>query len=132
MRMVLWKEGGQITRFSVVGALSVFTYYTLLYVLTEYASVWYVASAAVAFVGYYVVNFSLQKCWAFQNKSKVDIRRQLCQFTVMAVGNWLLNTSLLYVLVEYAQMWYMLAQGILTVIVSIVAYFVLRWIFRHN
>lgn len=126
------QESGQIVRFSIVGAVSVFTYYTLLYGLTEFVAMWYVLSALVAFVGYYLVNFLFQKFWAFRNKDKKYIKRQLAQFTVMAVGNWILNTFLLYVLVEYAHMWYMFAQAILTIVVSIIAYFALRYIFRHE
>jgi putative flippase GtrA len=132
MRTALSQEGGQVVRFSIVGAISVFTYYALLYGLTEFAAVWYILSALAAFVGYYIVNFLCQKFWAFQNKDKKYIKRQLAQFTIMAVGNWILNTFLLYVLVEYAHMWYMLAQGILTIVVSIIAYFALRYIFRRE
>lgn len=132
MRIAFLREGGQISRFSLVGVFSVTTYYALLYGLTEFAHVWYIASAVAAFVGYYVVSFTLQKFWAFRNRSKEHIRKQLAQFTLMAMGNWILNTSLLYVLVEFFHMWYLLAQGILTVVVSIIAYFALRWIFRHN
>lgn len=132
MQTVHLERGSQILRFSFVGALSVFTYYALLYGLTEFFRIWYIISAAVAFVGYYIVNFSLQKIWTFRNKSKRYIKRQLTQFTLMAIANWTLNTSLLYVLVEYGHMHYMLAQGILTIIVSIIAYFALRWIFRHD
>jgi putative flippase GtrA len=132
VRFSLFGEGAQISRFSLVGAFSVTTYYALFYGLTEYAHVWYIASAMVAFGGYYVVSFTLQKYWAFRNRSKERIRQQLAQFSLMAVGNWILNTSLLYVLVEYFGMWYLLAQGILTVVVSIIAYFALRWIFRHD
>lgn len=130
MRIFRSKEGAQITRFSLVGALSVLVYYGMLCTLTELLHVWYITSAFVAFLGYYIVNFSLQKCWAFQNKSKQYIKRQLTQFTAMAVGNWILNTTLLYLLVEYAHWHYLLAQGMLTIVVSIIAYFVLRWIFR--
>lgn len=132
MRIIRSQESTQVTRFSIVGGLSVFVYYFLLFGLTEFFSVWYILSAAVAFLGYYCINFSLQKFWAFQNKDKKYIRRELTQFTIMAIGNWILNTSLLYFLVEYAHMHYMLAQGILTIIVSIIAYFALRWIFRNE
>lgn len=132
MRFSLFEEKVQISRFSIVGIFSVTTYYGLFYGLTEYAHLWYIASALVAFCGYYIVSFSLQKYWAFRNRSQERIRQQLIQFSMMAIGNWILNTSLLYVLVEYFHMWYLLAQGILTVIVSIIAHFVLRWIFRHG
>lgn len=130
MQTALLQEGGQIVRFSVVGAFSVFTYYALLYGLTEFVGLWYILSAFAAFIGYYIENFLFQKFWAFRNKDRRYIKRQLVQFTLMAIGNWVLNTSLLYVLVEYAHMWYMLAQGILTIVVSIIAYFALRYIFH--
>ncbi len=126
------KESGQIIRFLTIGVLSVFTYYTLLYSLTEFVRLWYIWSAFGAFCGYCIVNFFFQKFWSFKNKDKKYIKRQLAEFTVMAIGNWVVNTSLLYVLVEYAHMWYMLAQGILTIVVSVVAYFALKYIFRHD
>ena len=127
--MKLRNEGWQMTRFCVIGGLSVFIYYSLLYGCTEFLSIWYILSAFVAFVGYYATNFSLQKFWAFRDKSTRYIKRQLIQFTIMAIGNWIINTSLLYVLVEYAGLWYMFAQAILTVVVSVIAYFALRYIF---
>lgn len=126
------QEGGQITRFFIVGSFSVFVYYALLYGLTEYAGIWYVISAAVAFVIYFAVNFASQKWWAFRNTDKRQLNRQLAQFTAMAVANWILNTSLLYLLVEYAGLWYMLAQAILTIVVSIIAYIGFRYIFRRH
>ncbi|MEK7547184.1 MAG: GtrA family protein [Patescibacteria group bacterium] len=132
MRQLTAYESGRITRFLVVGGISVFTYYTLLYGLTEFAGVWYVVSAAIAFVVYYGVNFSLQKFWTFKNKDRKYVNQQLLQYSIMSLGNWILNTSLLYVLVEYLNLWYMLAQVILTVVVSIIAYFGFRWIFRHR
>ena len=119
-------------RFAVAGAFSVFVYYALLYTCTELVGLWYVTSASVAFLGYYLTSFSLQKFWVFQNRNMGYVRRQLIQFTIMAIGNWIINTSLLYLLVEYTHMWYMYAQAILTVIVSIIAYFAMRWIFREQ
>lgn len=132
MRFSISKESGQISRFSIVGGVSVVTYYALLYGFTEFFGLWYIASALVAFGGYFATNFSLQKYWAFKNRSKKYINRQLFQFTMMAIGNWVLNTSLLYVFVEYGGLHYMLAQAILTILVSIIAYFCLRYIFRHR
>jgi len=132
VKTALLKESGQVARFSVVGALSIFVYYALLFGLTEFAAVWYMLSSLAAFAGYYSVNFLLQKFWAFQNKDKKRVGRQLVQFSFVAVGNWVLNVTLLYVLVEYAHMWYMLAQGILTIVVSIISYLALRCIFRRD
>jgi len=127
--MKLFNEGGQMARFCITGALSVFTYYAILIGATELFHVWYIASAFLAFLSYFVTNFTLQKIWAFRDKSIQYIKRQLIQFSIMAVCNWTINTTLLYVLVEYAGMWYVSAQMILTIVVSIIAYFCLRYIF---
>ena len=129
----LLQESGQIVRFLVVGSLSVFTYYAFLWSLTEYAGVWYVASAIVAFLVYYCVNFVSQKYWTFRNLDTKALNSQLVKFTLMASANWIINTSLLYVMVEYLHMWYMFAQAILTIVVSAIAYLCFKfWIFRSN
>ena len=75
MRSALVKESGRVGRFLVVGSLSVGTYYALLYGLTEFAGVWYIASAVIAFVGYYLVNFLSQKYWTFKNKNREALNR---------------------------------------------------------
>jgi putative flippase GtrA len=132
MHSFLTKESGQIGRFLVIGGLCVFTYYAFLIGLTEIFGFWYMASAIIAFAVYFTVHFTLQKFWVFKNKSKKYVRKQLFQYSVMAVGNWIINTSLLFVLVEYLGLWYVLAQIILTVIVSVIAYFGFRYIFRSH
>src|SRR3989344_8012958 len=98
MRPALREEGGRVGRFLIVGSLSVVTYYALLWGLTEFAGVWYIASAVVAFIGYYFVNFLSQKYWTFKNKDKNALNRQLVQYTLMAIANWIINNSLLYFL----------------------------------
>ncbi|MDO8451806.1 MAG: GtrA family protein [bacterium] len=132
MRPALVEESGRIGRFAVVGSLSIAVYYALLWGLTEFAGVWYIASAIVAFIGYYFVNFLSQKYWTFKNKDRKTLNRQLVQYTLMAVANWVINTVLLYVLVEYLHLFYLLAQAILTVLVSVIAYFGFRYIFRSK
>lgn len=126
------KESGQMVRFGVAGAVCVGTYYALLIGLTELFGVWYMASAIMAFAVYFVVQFSLHKFWTFNNRDRTYIKRQLVLYSFMALGNWVVNTALLYVLVEFLHMWYVLAQIILTIIVSILAYIGFRRIFHHR
>lgn len=132
MSAKLKNESGQITRFSIVGGISVAIYYSVFIGFVELFRVWYVLSAFSAFVFYFVTNFTLQKYWAFKNTDSKYVARQLREFTVMAVANWVVNTTLLYVFVEYFNVWYVYAQLVLTVFVSIIAYFGLRWIFRSE
>ncbi len=132
MRQTLLREGGQIGRFLIVGGLSVLTYYSLFIGLTELAGLWYVTSSVIAFVVYYCVQFALQKYWAFRNRGRDFVKQQLTQFTAISVANWCVNTTLLYVAVQYFGANYIVAQVFLTVVVSVIAYFVLRYIFRSR
>lgn len=132
MRQSLARESGQVGRFLIVGGLSVFTYYSLFIGLTELAGLWYIASAAVAFIVYYCVQFTLQKYWTFRNKSQAFVTQQLTQFTIMAVANWCVNTGFLYIAVRYFNVNYIVAQVFLTIVVSVIAYFLLRYIFRNR
>ena len=126
------REGGQIARFSVVGGIGGLVYYGLLYGLTEFVGMWYITSSVVASLVRYLLNFTLQKFWTFRNRTKRTVNRQLTQYSILALTKWVLNTALLYVLVEYLHLWYLLAQGILSILLSVASYFGSRWIFRNS
>lgn len=106
-------------------------YYIGLYTLTEFAHVWYVLSAIIAFVLNFLVNFTLMKLWTFRGKGSKEIKRQLVTYFIMAIGFLVANTTLLYVLVEYAHIQYLVAQGVLTVFLSIASFFITRKIFTN-
>ena len=99
----------QILRFLVGGGVGVFAYYLTIYTLTEFAGVWYVISAIVAFVLNYAINFILQKFWTFKNKDTKNVSRQLTLYFGMALGFLVTNTALLYVFVEYVHLGYLVA-----------------------
>jgi putative flippase GtrA len=118
-----------VFRFCVGGGLGVLTAYATLYILTEFAHVWYVASAVIAAILNYVVNFTMQKLWTFENKEVKAIPKQALLYFTMGAIFMPANAGLLYVLVEYVHLPYMLAQVILTVLFSIASYFITHKIF---
>lgn len=132
MRQFIAKEGDQVGRFAVSGGICVGVYYVFLIGLTEVLHVWYMTSTVVAFAIFFVVQFTLHKFWTFKNMDRTYIKQQLMLYSLVSIANWLVNTGLLYILVEYARMWYLAAQIILTVIMSILAYFVFKQIFSHR
>ena len=119
----------QILRFLLGGGVGVAVYYATLYTLTEFAGVWYVISAIVAFVLNYAINFTLQKFWTFQNKDTKNVSRQLTLYFGMVLGFLATNTTLLYVLVEYVHLKYLVAQLILTFLLTIASFVLTRKIF---
>lgn len=123
---------GQAVRFCVAGAAGVIAYYGALYGLTEYLGVWYVASAVIGFILNTGLNFTLQKLWAFQNKETQMVGRQLALYVAMTVSFLIGNTTLLYLMVQYLHMWYIGAQMILTVVISILSFIISGRIFKSS
>ncbi len=120
----------QIVKFCVGGGAGVLVFYLVLYTLTEWVGIWYLASAIVASVLNYGLNFLILKFWAFRNTDKKAIPLQAIQYFGMAAGLFFTNTALLYSLVEYLHLRYLVAQLGLTIALSAVSFAVSRWIFR--
>ncbi len=120
----------RIFRFIVSGTAGAAVHLGLLYSLTEYGKLWYLYSAIIAFLFAFAVSFSLQKFWTFQCDDVAKIRRQLPLHLSLAIINLGLNTLLIYVLVESFNLWYMLAQVIVSILIAFETFFALRRIFR--
>jgi len=122
----------QVVRFCVAGAAGVIAYYAALYGLTEYLGVWYVISAVIGFVLNTGLNFTLQKFWTFQNKETHMVGRQLVLYAAMTVSFLIGNTLLLYLMVEYLHLWYIGAQVILTIVISVLSFIISGRIFKNE
>ncbi len=120
----------QILRFLISGGVSLITYYLTLYTLTDAVSVWYVASSIIAGILSFGINFALQKFWTFKNKDLRAIPKQLIWYSVMKLGMIGGNAALLYCLVDYLHLHYLVASVILTIVFSIVSYFITHTIFK--
>ena len=88
----------------------------LLYFLTEYLDVWYFFSALIAYLAGMVVNYSTNKYLNFKNQNR-RIFTQFSIFATVALIGLALNQIIIYSLVEYADIWYMLAKAIALVTV---------------
>jgi putative flippase GtrA len=99
---------------------------TSLYILTEFAGVYYLISAVLAFFISLSVGFNLQKRWTFRNKEKKTAKQAMLYFAVTA-SNLLINTVCLYLLVEIFQVWYMLAQVLIYGFLAIFSFFVYKY-----
>ena len=119
----------QAARFCIAGAAGVIAYYAALYWLTEFFGVWYIASAIIGFILNTGLNFSLQKFWTFQNKETHRAGHQLVLYSLVTTSLLTLNALCLYCMVQYLHMWYIGAQVILTVVLTITSFFATKRIF---
>lgn len=119
----------QALRFMAAGIPGVILYYLILYFLTDIIGVWYMVSAVIASFFNYGSNFILQKFWAFENKNTKTIKDQAFKYTVMVVSLFVANLLILYIFVDYFHFWYLSAQIVATIIVTIISYLISRRIF---
>ncbi|MBI5138888.1 MAG: GtrA family protein [Candidatus Vogelbacteria bacterium] len=119
-------------RFSIAGAAGVVAYYAVLYALTEYLGVWYVVSALIGFILNTGLNFVLQKSWTFKNKDKRLLGHEIGLYSIMVLCFLVGNSLFLFLMVEYLHMWYVAAQVILTVVISILSFIFSRRIFKRE
>ena len=82
----------QFIRFAVVGTSGAILDFSILIILTEIFSIYYLASSVVAFILANLSNFIWNKLWTFRNTSDKHIR-QLLSFAIVGVIGLGINTG---------------------------------------
>lgn len=120
----------RVVRYIISGGTAAAANLSILYILTEFFGVWYLASSIAAVCVGWVVAFLLQKFWAFQSPELDRVHIQLSLHTLLSLANIALNTVLLYMFVEWGHLWYIVAQIIASGLLACMNYFVYkRYIF---
>ena len=101
--------GYQFIRFSCSGTIATSIDIGLLYTLTEYLSIWYLVSSIFSFLVGSVTHFTISRYWVFKNQEKT-FWRQYSSFFLIHLGGLAINTSGLYILVEFYHLYYLLAK----------------------
>lgn len=123
------KEILRIAKFGISGIICVGLYYLTLYCLTEFVKIWYPISAAIGSILSYTSSFLFQKYWTFENNNRKKIPKQITQYFIMSGVLLCVNSIFLYLLVEFVNLKYIIAQIFITVILSIVSYLITKKIF---
>ena len=116
-----------VMRFLLAGGVGVATNLSVLFVLTEYAGLYYLVSVAAAFWCSFVVSFVLQKFWTFQDVSTTQVRRQALLYISVAAVNFCINVALMYVFVDKFHLWYVAAQALASLLIAILSFFIYRY-----
>jgi dolichol-phosphate mannosyltransferase len=123
----------QFLKFCVVGSLGTIVNLAILYSLVEFAKLWYIFSAAIAFVIAATHNYILNKIWTFKDRrtGKAFIAKQWMQFFVVSTFSLGINLAVLYSFVEFFRLWYIFAQ-VIAIFVALLSNFLGNkyWTFR--
>lgn len=95
---------------------------SLLYMLTSFFAVHYFMSAFFAYIFGMITNYSLNKIFNFQNKSKRYFKQFFIFVFVASIGLFI-NQLIIFSLVEFLEMYYMLAKIISIAIVMFWSFF---------
>ena len=100
-------------KFIIAGGIATLVDFSLLFVFTDIFKIWYVLSASLAFMFAFVISFHLQKFWTFRDGSRHKIYKQVFIYFLVTFSSLIINAIGMYILVEYFNIWYMLAQVII-------------------
>lgn len=115
----------EIVRFCFVGGVSFLMDYGLLFVLTEFAGIYYLYSSAISFSITVVFNYWLCIIYVFKDAKK-QTTRQATIFFVTGVLGLGLNQLCMWLFVAVAGLHYMLAKIFATAIVTVWNYITKR------
>lgn len=115
-------------RFLIVGGTSVVVDAGLLWVLHGVLGMWLSPATAVAFLTGFVVNFALNRQWAFASSGR--LRHQFAKYLALVAVNLLITVLMVKGLTALGVM-YLVAKVFTTAVLSTVNYFISRrWIFN--
>ncbi len=106
--------------------------FVVVYVLTEFAGIWYAYSNALGAACGAVTNFLLGRYWVFQAKES-KMHHQAFRYFLVATGSLILNTLGVYLLTEFTPSHYMLSKTIVAIFIAVTFNFLLqkKFVFRR-
>jgi len=106
----------QFFRYFIVGGIAAVADIGSLYIFTEIFAIYYLISAALAFIIGVVINYILSKLWVFDRK-RYSFGPEFTLFFIIGIIGLGLNELVLYVFVEFFSLWYVSAKMISVVLV---------------
>ena len=106
--------------------------YTLFFIFTSLLHVHYILSFVIAYPIAMSFAFMANKIWVFNSFNPKAISRQYVQFFYVYMATFIVNLILLYILVEFAGFWYLLAQLVIGIIITPLVFLVTKIVvFSH-
>jgi putative flippase GtrA len=100
----------QFARYLVVGGLAFLVDLGTLYLLTEFAGIYYLVSAAVAFLLGLAVNYLLSRTWVFDRRVIGNTGLEFLVFAAIGVVGLGLNEAIIWFLHEPMNFHYLVAK----------------------
>jgi dolichol-phosphate mannosyltransferase len=120
----------QFVKFCLVGLLGTLVNLAVLYASVEWAHVWYIIGATLAFCVAVTFNYALNKVWTFGDRTGSGgyVVGAYLKFIAVSLVGLALNLGILYLLTERMHLWYILSQVIAILAASVLNFLGSRWV----
>ncbi len=120
----------QFFRFCLVGGFNTVLIFYLYFLLTRKLHLYYLSANTIGFFIGVTNSFFLNKRWTFKNKEQ-QTHKQYLKFWLMALCGLGLNAIIIFLLVDYVQLYDFFAMVIATGIILFWNFFMGRhWVFK--
>lgn len=127
------KVGGELVRYSAVGAIGFSLNLLLLYFLTEFLEVYYLVSSALASIVSGLTIFSLDKIWTFRESFKKNFFSESVFFFIFGIIGLFARLFLVYSFTEFLGIYYVVSQVFAILIVGVFTFTCNEiWTFTSN
>ena len=113
----------QLFRYTIVGGFAFVVDFGSLFVLTEYCHIYYLVSAAIAFVLGLTINYTLSVKWIFINRSLKSKSLEFIIFALIGLFGLAINEVIIWFFKEIVQIHYLYSKLISTAIVYLFNFF---------
>ncbi len=120
----------RLIRFSTVGVIGAGINTGLLWLLTDLAGLFYLFSSAIAIEIAIIIQFILNDRWTFRENKTKDMKQfleRILKSNLWRSGGLVVNIGILYLLTEYACVYYLISN-----IFGIVCAFIWNYIFESR
>lgn len=115
-------------KFVVAGFLATVVNLFFLFIFFQLLEIKIIYAASSAWLLAFIISFSLQKFWTFRNFSIKKMPKQLLYYIIILIISLILNARWMYLLVEGLEIYYLLAQIIVILVIGFLNYFVYKFI----
>lgn len=115
-----------IIKFLFAGGSATLVQLIALYLFTDVFGIWYVGSAVLAFIVAVLISFSSHKWWTFRDFHWGAVNRQFLLYLTIQIFNLIVNIALIYVLVEILDIWYLLSQALISLVLAAMSFLIYK------
>ncbi|MCP3867193.1 MAG: GtrA family protein [Gammaproteobacteria bacterium] len=108
---------GEFLRYFIASGMAFAVDFSTLYLLTNYAGIHYLASAAAGFILGLATVYLLSIRWVFSARRIKDSRHELIVFSVIGMGGLGINELGLYLMTEFLLLHYMTSKILVSFLV---------------